>query len=253
MNWKHSLYEIYAVSFGQAFIIDEAYRILHELREDRQFAIAAAFAEQKRAQAKVINAKATIRDYQNNKDTQANKLQAEAFVLETDARFIIAQPCLDMARVELSFIESLINHIDDLGLRMFPDRAVGDQLVQPLEYAYEYAWSLIYDGSNSAIMRNIFAHPQGEKILDVVAGFAPQDGKPQLVTRTALCSAMAQALNIDAKHLAITVNAYDQIAAAVTSQYLVTFAASSESSTRRLYALEGKHDSNPSGDGGPSS
>lgn len=253
MNWKHSLYEIYAVSFGQAFVVDEAYRILHELREDRQFAIASAFAEQKRAQAKVVNAKATIRDFEQGKDSQANKLQAEAFVLETDARFLIAQPCLDMARVELSFINSLIDHIDGLGIRMFDDRAIGDQLVQPLEYAFEYAWSLIYDGSNSAIMRNIFAHPKGDRILDVVSGFASNGNQPQLVTRTALCTALAAALNIDAKHLAITVNAYEQIAAAVTSKHLVTFAASSENSTQRLYALESKHDSNSSGDGGPSS
>lgn len=252
MNWKHSLYEIYAVSFGQAFVVDEAYRILHELREDRQFAIASAFAEQKRAQAKVINAKATIRDFEQSKDSQANKLQAEAFVLETDARFIIAQPCLDMARVELSFINSLIEHIDALGIRMFQDRAQGDQLVQPLEYAFEYAWSLIYDGSNSALMRNIYAHPQADAILETVAEVTHVENgqRPHAISRKLLSTALARKLNVAERHLAITVNAYEQIAAEVAAPAMVTFAASSNKSTQRLYALEHKHDSDSSGNGG---
>lgn len=252
MNWKHSLYEIYAVSFGQSFVVDEAYRILHELREDRQFAIASAFAEQKRAQAKVINAKATIRDFDQRKDSQANKLQAEAFVLETDARFLIAQPCLDMARVELSFINSLIDHIDQADIRMFKDRSQGDQLVQPLEYAFEYAWSLIYDGSNSALMRNIYAHPKADAILETVAEVTHVEPgqQPHAISRSRLSSVLASKLNVDSRHLAITVNAYEQIAAEITSPALVTFAASSAKSTQRLHALEHKHDPDSPADGG---
>lgn len=230
MNWKHSLYEIYAISFGQAFLIDEAYRILHELREDRMFSIASSFAETKRAQAKVIDAKLVLQDFNVKKDTQANARRSEAALLETEARFIIAQPCLDMARVELSFIESLIKLIDDSGCRLYDDFAVGSQLAQTYEFAYEYAWALMWDGSGSDLMRNIFAHPDA----DVIIATAQLDTVSKNPSRKSLSNALAEALGLDKRHLAISVNAYEKIAATVTAQPLLRYAQANDQSTLGL-------------------
>ena len=246
MNWKHSLYEIYAITFGQSFTIDEAYRLLTELREDRLFAIASSFAESKRAQAKVLDAELTKKEYETKSASvsKANLRRAEAFILETDARFIIAQPCLDMSRVELGFIEHLITYIDDKGLRLHSDFALGSQLVQPAELAYEYIWAGAFDGLHSDLARNIYAHPDAEVILKIMrdAEFIQDPSRLNLVTR------LAEHYQIPMTHTAVSVNVVDMIPTAVPTQ-LATYGTSNTTSLRKL---QEKALANPPGNSVPS-
>ena len=207
MNWKHSLYQIYAITFGQSFTVDEAYRLLTELREDRDFAIASAFAETKRAQAKVIDAKTTELAFSKGNELKANSRRSEASLLETRARFIIAQPCLDMARVEREYIQALIDHIEQNNLLMFDNPVYGAQAVQPLEYAFEHVWALTFDGSSSDLMRNIYANPHAEAILKVGIPSEPN----VMPTRIGLATRLAEALNLDPRKLSVSVNAIQDV------------------------------------------
>lgn len=231
MNWKHSFYEIYAMTFGQAFTIDEAHRLLSEQREDRLFSIASAFAESKRAQAKVIDAKMSIRDHEASppKETKANARRAEAGILETEARFIIARPCLDMARAELEFIESLLEYIDGNRLRIHPDPTVGYQLVQEMEIGFDYLWQLIYDGPSSALMRNIFAHPRAEELLASVP--VPNTSFP---SRKAISDRLSQIYGLQPSQLAITVNVFEQIKTITHGETLSQYRTSAKTAMNSL-------------------
>ncbi|MNQ20299.1 hypothetical protein D3C85_333840 [compost metagenome] len=229
MNWKHSFYELYAMTFGQAFTIDEAHRLLSEQREDRLFSIASSFAESKRAQAKVIDAKVTQRDYAAKAESKSNLRRSEAFILETEARFIIARPCLDMARAELAFIESLIQYIDDNNLRSHARPEVAYQYVQEMEIAFDLIWQLAYDGPHSALMRNIFAHPKGEEIVQVT-----QQWKEALPSRKAVSESLAKIYSLHPTQLAITVNVYEKLKTAIQSDALAAYQVSSQKSTVRL-------------------
>ena len=230
MNWKHSFYEIYAMTFGQAFTIDEAHRLLSEQREDRLFSIASAFAESKRAQAKVIDAKVSIRDFAANPpvETKANARRAEASILETEARFIIARPCLDMAKAELQFIEALLAHIDNNNLRIYSDTTIGYQLVQEMEIGFDYLWQLIYDGPSSSLMRNIFAHPRADSIVASV----PSPGA--LPSRKAVSDCIAEIYKLQPSQLAITVNVFEQIELITHGETLTPYRASALIAAQRL-------------------
>lgn len=227
MNWKHSFYELYAMTFGQAFTIDEAHRLLNEHREDRLFSIASAGAESKRAQAKVIDAKMSIADYNATppRESKSNFRRSEAFLLETEARFIIARPCLEMARAELNFLEMLIKYIDDNKLRIHPRVEVGYQYVQEMEIAFDLLWQLCYDGPHSALMRNIFAHPKGDQLIEI-----RQEWKEALPTRKAISESLAKVYNLHPDQLAITVNVFEKFQNAIQSEALATYRVASEKS-----------------------
>lgn len=204
MNWKHSFYQLHAITFGQAFTVDEAYRLLCEQREDRQFSIASAFAETKRAKAKVIDAKRNVDENRNTPAHKSHLRRSEAAILETEARFIIAQPCLDMARAELAFIESLIAYIDNKGLRLHEDPVFGAQAVQPLEYAYDLLWTLIHDGSSGDVMRNVWANPYAIELLDTY-GELTQPPPNAFIQRAVIAEKLAKRLRIEYRHLAVSV------------------------------------------------
>lgn len=231
MNWKHSFYELYAMTFGQAFTIDEAHRLLSEQREDRLFSIASAGAESKRAQAKVIDAKMSINDYNAipPRESKSNFRRSEAFLLETEARFIIARPCLDMARAELSFLESLLAYIEDNQLRIHPRPEVGYQYVQEMEIAFDLVWQLAYDGVNSALMRNVFAHPRGEALVEIA-----QQWKEALPSRKAVSDSLAKLYDLHPQQLAITVNVFEKLKTAIQSDALAAYQVSSQKSMIRL-------------------
>jgi len=231
MNWKHSFYELYAMTFGQAFTIDEAHRLLNEHREDRLFSIASAGAESKRAQAKVIDAKMSINDYNAvpPRETKSNFRRSEAFLLETEARFIIARPCLEMARAELSFLELLIKYIDDNKLRIHARVEVGYQYVQEMEIAFDLLWQLCYDGAHSALMRNIFAHPKGEQLIEI-----RKEWKEALPTRKAISESLAKVYNLAPAQLAITVNVFEKLQSAIQSNELNTYRIASEKAMIKL-------------------
>lgn len=234
MNWKHSLYEICATTFGQAFTLDEAIRLLYEHREDRLFSIASAFAESKRAEAKSVNSKAVIQDFHESRDTKGNFLQAEAFRLETRARFIIAQPCLDMARVELEFIDLLLS-------KFTHDRTPGEsalafQQVQPYEFAFDYLWSMLYDGANSDLMRNVYANPYHKEILTVYNG-AQSSEKTADLSRSSVSQSLAELLNLSTGQLAVSVNIEEQLALAASLESLQKYADSSAVAFQKLQGV----------------
>lgn len=231
MNWKHSFYELYAMTFGQAFTIDEAHRLLSEHREDRLFSIASAGAESKRAQAKVIDAKMSLNDYNAvpPRESKANMRRAEAFILETDARFIIARPCMEMARAELAFLESLIKHIDDQGLRIHVRPEVGYQMVQEMEVAFDLLWQMVYDGAHSALMRNVFAHPKGDELVQLAQQWV--EARP---TRKSITDSLAKLYDLAPKRLAITVNVFDKLSTEIQSGALEAYRLASKTSMIRL-------------------
>lgn len=228
MNWKHSFFEIYTMAFSGPFLLDESLRILLELREDRTFSITSALAESKRAEAKVVGAKQAIEAYKQNKEIKVNALRSESFLLETEARTLLAQPCLDMARTELAFIEHLISLIPESRL-MFKADAMGQQQAQMYEYAYEYALSFAMGDRSAQLMRNILRHPLHKEILGCSELNTPQ-------TWIDLPNHLATSLSINHSHLANSVNKFSA-ALDFIQPALKQYDESSVSSASRLKAL----------------
>lgn len=90
------------------FTWTEFARVLHELREDRRFAIASGFTESYRSQSRQVQSFKTLDSTTENETT---KLRAKATLLEDGARHLIAQPSLEAARVELHLIETLLTAV----------------------------------------------------------------------------------------------------------------------------------------------
>lgn len=137
MHWKHSRFEIAHIILGNCHTYDEAYRILCELEEDRQFAIDSSMAESLRAQAKVVSAKVILDD---NTEMKSGKLRADADIQEQKARTKTAQPALDEARRELDFIRRLKERINEhRAFREYDDHHA-HQLCQPIEWKLDLNW-----------------------------------------------------------------------------------------------------------------
>lgn len=227
MNWKTSLHEIYMLSFGQALTMDEAFRSLLEMKEDRMFSIASAHAESKRAQAKVIGAKQSLA---TDGTPKALRRRSEAFLLETNARFMIAQPCLDMARVELGFINRLLAYIEANDLLIWPNYLEGFQLVQEVESAYELVWSLLLE-PNAAVVRNYLCHPLKNTIKaarDCVTQETMHDA------RTLIAESFSRELRLDPTKLTISVNSPSMFIDAELKATLPAYSASFKLGTEKL-------------------
>lgn len=139
MHWKHSRFDVAYLILGNCHTYDEGYRVLCELEEDRQMAIDTSLAESFRAQAKVVGAKETLAD---EEEFKVNKLRAQSFIDETNARTKIAQPCLDEARREIDFLQRLKDILRPLRqFNDYPDEAAF-QLCQPLEWKYDIFWKM---------------------------------------------------------------------------------------------------------------
>lgn len=167
MHWKHSRFEIVNIILGNCHTFDEAYRVLCELEEDRDFSISSSLAESLRAQAKVVTAKSMLAD---KSETKSQKLQAECNIEEQKARKIIAQPCLDEARRELDFIRMLKSIIDPHRVyKDYPDH-VAHQLAQEREWRYELHWkSYNYICATGTVPHDhlmlLRMHPQSDQLL----------------------------------------------------------------------------------------
>ena len=153
MNWKESIHSIYMKSVAQPLTVVEACRLLFEMKEDRKFSIISAMAESKRAQAKVVGAKRSI---DNPEDLQEFHLRAQSYLIETSARSMLAQTCLDMARIELAYIEYLLDTLTaqsefDVGVTAW-------QLVQEVESAYELVWAALTTPLQGDAMRSFASH-----------------------------------------------------------------------------------------------
>jgi hypothetical protein len=134
-----------------------------------------------------------------------------------------------MARAELNFLELLIAYIDDNNLRIHPRVEVGYQYVQEMEIAFDLIWQLAYDGAHSALMRNIFAHPKGDLIVELT-----QDWKGVLPSRKAISESLAKIYNLAPAQLAITVNVFEKLQSAIQSEALAAYRVASEKSMIRL-------------------
>lgn len=172
MHWKHSRFEIANIILANCHTYDEAYRVLCELEEDRDFSIKSSMAESKRASGKVIFAKSEIRKYENyeSDNDQHLMMRAKADLEETDARTEIAQACLDEARRELSFIRSLKIIIHPY--RVFKDypEHQAHQLCQPIEWKYDMCWKAYnmlcsMGGVSHEHLMLIHTHPSSKEIL----------------------------------------------------------------------------------------
>lgn len=137
MHWKHSQHQLVHVILANCHTVDEAYRVLCELEEDRLFSIESSLAESKRAQSKVIAAKLVLKD---SDESKSNKILSECFIDETLARNKLAQPCLDEARRELAFIREIKDKLEPYRKYIeLPDHQA-HQACQSEEYMYDLFW-----------------------------------------------------------------------------------------------------------------
>lgn len=171
MHWKHSRFEIAYIILGNCHTFDEAYRILCELEEDRNFSIESALAESLRAQSKVITAKVILND---TNESKSGKINAECNVAEQKARSKIAQPCMDEARRELSFIRMLKDIVNDnRRFKDYPDH-IAHQLAQPIEWMFDLHWKTYnYLASAGSIpydhIMQMKMHPDSQNLLQAAS------------------------------------------------------------------------------------
>jgi len=105
MHWLHSADQIVYRLGASCFTHTEFARVLYELREDRKHAMSIAFAESQRSAFRQTGASEIVKDSQ---ETKANKLRAEATLIEDGARALLARPSFVAAQIELGIIETLI-------------------------------------------------------------------------------------------------------------------------------------------------
>lgn len=145
MHWKHSNYQILYQILGNCHTVDEGYRVLCELEEDRDFSIKMSFVESYRAQAKVVTNKSILNSNDKLTDsllfeTEGNHLQAKAFIEEVKARTEMAQLCLDEARRELNFIRKCKELLDPYRTHKNLPLHEAHQKCQLREYYYDLLW-----------------------------------------------------------------------------------------------------------------
>lgn len=109
MHWLHSVDQIIYRLGSACFTYTEFARLLYELREDRRHALAMAHAESHRSGSRQTLSTEVVKD---KEETQANKLRAQATILEDGARNLIALPALYAARLELKSIEFILTQVE---------------------------------------------------------------------------------------------------------------------------------------------
>lgn len=109
MHWLHSLDHIVYRLGAACFTQTEFARVLYELREDRKHAMAIAFAESHRSAFRQTSAQLSIDD---KEETKANRLRAQATIMEDGARNLIARPAFVAAQIELMAIEYILSVVE---------------------------------------------------------------------------------------------------------------------------------------------
>lgn len=110
MHWRNSNFQIANFLAGKCHTADEAYRLLCELREDRDLAIRASAAARLRSEAKIIRANAVLASAKD----EADKLEARADIEEVAAYANQSQSVYDQSVRERSYIDQLIEKIKPL-------------------------------------------------------------------------------------------------------------------------------------------
>lgn len=93
---------------GACFTYTEFARVLHEMLEDRKFAISSGCAESYRSEGRRVASNVALK---NSGETETMKLRATATLLEDSSRHLIALPSLHAAKVELHLIENLLTRV----------------------------------------------------------------------------------------------------------------------------------------------
>lgn len=109
MHWLHSLDQIVYRLGAACFTQTEFARVLYELREDRKHAMAIAFAESHRSAFRQTAAQTSLDDKQ---ESQANRLRAQATIMEDGARVLITRPAFVAAQIELAAIEYILSLVE---------------------------------------------------------------------------------------------------------------------------------------------
>lgn len=105
MHWLHSLDQMVYRLGAACFTVTELARLLYELREDRKHAMASAHAESLRSSSRFEQSRKVLSNVHEN---STNTLRAKATTLEDGARYLIALPAYEAARLELLLIDTLI-------------------------------------------------------------------------------------------------------------------------------------------------
>jgi hypothetical protein len=136
MHWLHSVDQLIFHVGSNCHTTDEYYRVLHELLEDRQFAVVSAFAESKRNEGAISQSAEVFNDKKENKNA---RLRAEATLVQTKSRTLIATPALDAARLEIWAILQLIELVEPLRNKHEP-LPLANQNIQYAENILDLAW-----------------------------------------------------------------------------------------------------------------
>ena len=109
MNWKNSNFQILYFMVGQCKTPDEAYRILCQMREDRELALGESKAGMVETKIRTLNAEKKLK----SKD-EIKRLEGEAELLKIETHKNCVERCIKAAEQELSFINKLIDDIQPL-------------------------------------------------------------------------------------------------------------------------------------------
>lgn len=189
MHWRNSSFQVAYFLVGKCHTADEAYRVLHELREERQMALDNAKASSLRTQARQMRAQRIIDDAE---DVVA-VLEAQADLLEIDAFAKNSQDCIDEAQRELSFIDVMLERINPhRKFKHLPDHEA-HQACQQEEWKYELAWraeNFLASGGHipSDHLATMRMHPEFEQVIyphieRVMIGLREQKAPERLLQR----------------------------------------------------------------------
>jgi len=110
MHWLHSVDQIIYSVGGACYTKLEFIRVLHELAEDRRFALASSVAEGTRSHSKTVLSREIHKDPD---ESETNRVRARADLLENVARTTIAEPAWYAGRVELFAIERILDRVKE--------------------------------------------------------------------------------------------------------------------------------------------
>lgn len=133
MHWRNSRFQVLHFIVGKTHTPDEAYRVLMELREERQMAVDFAKVSDLRTQAKIAKANKIIKSSKIEWDV----LEAQADLLDIENGKANSQACLDEAIRELTFIDLLLARVEPH--RRYKDVPLyeANQMIQLDEWKYE--------------------------------------------------------------------------------------------------------------------
>lgn len=133
MYWRNSQFQVVAFILGKTHTPDEAYRVLLELREEREAAYSNVQVSDLRTRASIAKAKKVLEVIKD----ESERLEAEATLLEIELNKKVNQACIDEAKRELEFIDMLIARVQPhRKYKHLPDHEA-HQMTQAEEWKFE--------------------------------------------------------------------------------------------------------------------